>query len=203
MDCCSYLMDNFDRIIQPDYVPTERDILNTRVMTVKASETKFIAEDLEFRVFDVGGQRSERMKWAQFFDDVTAVIFVAAISSYDQTLFEDEKTNRMMEALTLFNSTINHPIFRKTSIILFLNKIDLFKEKLKTKPVSLYFPTFQGPDTFEASAQFFIKRFKGKNSDRQIYAHLTWATDTQQTKIVLKAVVDIIVRGAIADLGLT
>ena len=43
-------------------------------------------------VFDVGGQRSERRKWIHFFDDVNAIIFVAAISEYDQRIREDNKT---------------------------------------------------------------------------------------------------------------
>jgi len=43
-------------------------------------------------VFDVGGQRSERRKWIHFFDDVNAIIFVAAISEYDQKIREDNKT---------------------------------------------------------------------------------------------------------------
>ena len=35
-------------------------------------------------MFDVGGQRNERRKWIHCFDNVTAVIFVTAISEYDQ-----------------------------------------------------------------------------------------------------------------------
>ena len=44
------------------------------------------------RLVDVGGQRSERRKWIQCFDDVKAVLFVAALSGYDMTLFEDGTT---------------------------------------------------------------------------------------------------------------
>lgn len=39
---------------------------------------------VEFRMVDVGGQRNERRKWIHAFEGVTAVIFVAAISEYDQ-----------------------------------------------------------------------------------------------------------------------
>lgn len=42
-----------------------------------------------FRMFDVGGQRSERRKWIHCFGDVKAVLFVAALSCYDMYLFED------------------------------------------------------------------------------------------------------------------
>jgi len=44
------------------------------------------------RMFDVGGQRSERKKWIQCFDDVRAILFVVALSGYDMTLYEDPNT---------------------------------------------------------------------------------------------------------------
>ena len=43
-----------------------------------------------YSVFDVGGQRSERRKWIHCFDNVQAMIFITAISEYDQILEEDE-----------------------------------------------------------------------------------------------------------------
>jgi hypothetical protein len=55
-------------------------------------EISFLIKGVEFRVFDVGGQRSERKKWIHCFEDVNAVIFVAAVSEYDEVLFEDETT---------------------------------------------------------------------------------------------------------------
>ena len=54
-------------------------------------------DDVPFRIFDVGGQRNERRKWIHCFDGVTAVIFVAAISEYDQVCFEDSHKNRLDE----------------------------------------------------------------------------------------------------------
>ena len=86
-------------------------------------------------MFDVGGQRNERKKWIHCFENVTAVIFVAAISEYDQVLYEDDTTNRMHEALELFDEICNSRWFRETSIILFLNKRDLFNEKISRVPV--------------------------------------------------------------------
>ena len=80
--------------------------------------------------FDVGGQRNERKKWIHCFENVTAVIFVAALSEYDQVLYEDETTNRMTEALNLFDEICNSRWFRETSMILFLNKRDLFQAKV-------------------------------------------------------------------------
>lgn len=99
---------------------------------------------MRYKMFDVGGQRSERKKWIHCFDTVTAVIFLAAISEYDQVLIEDESMNRVKEALTLFESICNSPYFLKTSMILFLNKKDLFEQKLAVSPLSTFFEDFQG-----------------------------------------------------------
>ncbi|KAJ3123135.1 hypothetical protein HK100_011706 [Physocladia obscura] len=76
--------DRAREVCDPSYNPTEQDILNTRQMTTTVSETKIIVEKKVFRIFDVGGQRAERKKWAPYFDDVDAIIYLIAISSYDQ-----------------------------------------------------------------------------------------------------------------------
>ena len=47
-----------------------------------------------FRMFDVGGQRSERKKWIHCFEGVTAIIFIVALSEYDLTLAEDQEMVR-------------------------------------------------------------------------------------------------------------
>ena len=57
-------------------------------------ETKFRVDRVKFHMFDVGGQRDERRKWIQCFNDVTAIIFVAASSSYNMVLREDQTQNR-------------------------------------------------------------------------------------------------------------
>jgi hypothetical protein len=41
-------------------------------------------------MFDVGGQRSERKKWIHCFENVNALLFLVAISGYDQCLAEDK-----------------------------------------------------------------------------------------------------------------
>ena len=73
------------------------------------------------------------------FQDVTAILFVGALSEYDQVLEEDDTTNRMKESLHLFEETINNEWFSATPIILFLNKQDLFEEKAKKVDMGTYF----------------------------------------------------------------
>ena len=101
-----------------------------RIKTTGITETNFIINSLQFKVLDAGGQRSERKKWIHCFEDITAVLFVLAISEYDQCLFEDERVNRMHESIVLFDSLCNSQWFANTPFILFLNKIDIFEKKI-------------------------------------------------------------------------
>ena len=186
----SSYFDAIDRIGQPDYLPTDQDVLRSRVKTTGITETTFIIGDLTYRMFDVGGQRSERKKWIHCFENVTTILFLVAISEYDQLLFEDETVNRMQEALTLFDSICNSRWFVKTSIILFLNKIDRFKEKLPVSPMKNYFPDYEGGADYAAACDYILNRFVSLNQaeQKQIYTHFTCATDTTQIRFVMAAV---------------
>jgi guanine nucleotide-binding protein subunit alpha len=82
-------MEDLDRVFARDYLPSDQDILRTRLRTTGISETIFDLGNLTYRMFDVGGQRSERKKWIHIFDNVQVVLFLAAISGYDQGLLED------------------------------------------------------------------------------------------------------------------
>lgn len=75
----------------------------------------------------------------------------------------DTRQNQMQEALMLFESICNSQWFLKTSIILFLNKIDLFKQKISHSPVQKYFPDFQGEANYKVAADFFAENFKRLN----------------------------------------
>ena len=97
-----------------------------RARTSGILEDNFIIDQACFTVYDVGGQRNERRKWIRCFDEVTAIIFVAAISEFDQTLYEDSQTNRLIESLNLFEEVVNSRWFNNSSIIIMLNKEDIF-----------------------------------------------------------------------------
>jgi hypothetical protein len=87
------------------------------------------------RMYDVGGQRNERRKWIHHFDDVQAIIYVAAINEYDLSCFEEDTQNRLVEALNVFDDICNSTWFESKSIILFLNKRDLFERKIRVKDI--------------------------------------------------------------------
>ncbi|KAI9296650.1 guanine nucleotide binding protein, alpha subunit [Neoconidiobolus thromboides FSU 785] len=204
IDSAPYYFENIDRIAQANYVPTEQDILRSRIKTTGITETTFKIDDVNFRMMDVGGQRSERKKWIHCFEGVTAVLYLIAISEYDQTLIEDETVNRVHEALSLFDSVCNSKWFQKTSVILFLNKTDIFREKIRSSPISNYFPDYSGGDDFDQGANYFRQRFESlnKHSSKHVYTHLTCATDTNNIRFVMAAVKDILMQSNLRNVGL-
>ena len=96
IESVKYYFEKLRTISDPEYVPTKDDILYTRVRTSGIVTERYEIEKTAFEMYDVGGQKNERKKWIHCFDNVTAVIFVAAISEYDQNLYEDGSTNRMV-----------------------------------------------------------------------------------------------------------
>jgi guanine nucleotide-binding protein G(i) subunit alpha len=72
-------------------MPTQQDVLRTRVKTTGIVETNFLYKNLNIKLVDVGGQRSERKKWIHCFEGVTAIIFCVAMSEYDLVLSEDDE----------------------------------------------------------------------------------------------------------------
>eukprot|EP00475_Leptophrys_vorax_P025344 TRINITY_DN3550_c0_g1_i1.p1 TRINITY_DN3550_c0_g1~~TRINITY_DN3550_c0_g1_i1.p1 ORF type:complete len:359 (+),score=97.03 TRINITY_DN3550_c0_g1_i1:100-1176(+) len=204
IDSSEYFFGRLSEMCKPGYIPSEQDMLRTRVRTTGMVETNFEIDGTKFKMFDVGGQRNERKKWIHCFDAVTAVIFVAAISEYNQTLFEDDQTNRIDEALSLFEEICNSRWFRDTSMILFLNKRDLFERKIKVVPVSDYFPEYKDGADAEKGAEFFTTLFlsKNKSPQKQIYPQVTCATDKGNIQHVFNSVKDTIIRESLKGGGL-
>ncbi|XP_023249836.1 guanine nucleotide-binding protein G(olf) subunit alpha-like isoform X3 [Seriola lalandi dorsalis] len=165
-------------------------------------------------MFDVGGQRDERRKWIQCFNDVTAIIFVAASSSYNMVIREDNSTNRLRESLDLFRSIWTNRFLKTISVILFLNKQDVLADKILAGKSKLedYFPEYNNyqvpvdavPDADEdprvTRAKFFIRdeflRISTASGDGKhyCYPHFTCAIDTENIRRVFNDCRDIIQR---------
>ncbi|XP_059607343.1 guanine nucleotide-binding protein G(s) subunit alpha isoform X2 [Phlebotomus argentipes] len=214
IDCAQYFLDRVSVIKQPNYSPTEQDILRCRVLTSGIFETRFQVDKVNFHMFDVGGQRDERRKWIQCFNDVTAIIFVTACSSYNMVLREDPTQNRLRESLDLFKSIWNNRWLRTISVILFLNKQDLLAEKIKAGKSKLqeYFAEFTryqtpadaiaepGDEPEVIRAKYFIRdeflRISTASGDGKhyCYPHFTCAVDTENIRRVFNDCRDIIQR---------
>ncbi|XP_068598432.1 guanine nucleotide-binding protein G(i) subunit alpha-2b [Brachionichthys hirsutus] len=204
-DSAAYYLNDLERIAKADYIPTQQDVLRTRVKTTGIVETHFTFKELHFKMFDVGGQRSERKKWIHCFEGVTAIIFCVALSAYDLVLAEDEEMNRMHESMKLFDSICNNKWFTETSIILFLNKKDLFEEKITHSPLSICFPEYTGANKFDEAASYIQTKFEDlnkKKDTKEIYTHFTCATDTKNVQFVFDAVTDVIIKNNLKDCGL-
>ena len=203
MDSAPYFFNNVERIGDYDYTPNVADILRARIKTTGIYDTKFEMGKLNIHMFDVGGQRSERRKWINCFDNVTLIIFCVALSEYDQVLLEESSQNRMAESLVLFDSIINSRWFARTSVVLFLNKIDVFTEKLPYSPLENYFPDYTGGNDIKNAAKYILWRFNNLNRNQvTIYPHLTQATDTSNIKLVFAAIKETILQNSLRDSGI-
>jgi len=207
-DGCKYFLTNLERLTSPGYEPTNQDILQIRVMTTGVVEYSFKMKShghptKEILMIDVGGQRSERRKWIHCFDDVLLLMFLCAVSEYDQALLEDPSQNRMEESRNLFKILVKEPSFRNSSIALFFNKKDLMEEKIRYSSLETHFPEFINFKGYKqndyTSAVNFIQdmflNMKDKNGlyiiDTKVtpvFCHYTCATDTQNVKTVFKDV---------------
>eukprot|EP01083_Nonionella_stella_P068882 183209_1 len=192
-DSSSHFFDSLSRIGEVDYLPSDQDIFMVRYRTTGVIESKFSISGSNFHIFDVGGQQSERKKWIHCFENVTAVIFVASLSCYDQMMFEDDTVNCMIDSLHLFKEICNLQWFVMTPIILFLNKKDLFETKIHTTPLTVCFDDFKQEENedkhqYMCVCRDYIKqRFlahKGNNKRRQVYVHITCATDQNNVQNV-------------------
>lgn len=182
LDSAPYFLNKIVATFAPDYVPDDQDIVRTRLATTGIIEENFSIEKREFKFYDVGGQRGERKKWIHSFDQVRAILFIASLSEYDQVLEEDRTKNRMMESLALYKSIVSLVWFQETPIILFLNKEDIFMEKIKRIDMGVYFPEYTGRCDPDLGILFireqFMKQREELNCTIPQYIHLTNATDT-------------------------
>ncbi|KAJ7079424.1 heterotrimeric G-protein alpha subunit, GPA3-like protein [Mycena belliarum] len=203
MDSAGYFFSSIHRIADPTYVPSEEDVLRARAKSTAIIETRFWMGDLSIHMFDVGGQRSERKKWIHCFESVTSIIFCTALSEYDQVLEEERRVNRMRESLYLFESVINSRWFLRTSVILFLNKIDVFKRKLPKIPLGRYFPEYAGGNDLQKAAKYILWKFMQENRAKlTVYPHVTQATNTKNIRLVFAAVKETILQNALKDSGI-
>ena len=218
-----YFYDHIDRISLPDYVPTQQDILYCRKTTKGINEFRLQISNVPFLFVDVGGQRTQRQKWLQCFDRVTAILFLASTSEFDQKLLEDKRVNRLEESRNIFDTIVNHRTFADVSIILFLNKMDLLEDKVTRKKVDIsgYFPEFsEDPELVRKHVNKFngdptdlndVKNFilflfvvkqKFIHSQRPIYHHFTTAVNTKNIQFVFSSVKETILRKNLSALML-
>lgn len=200
-DSAKYYLDSLHRLSSKFYQPTQQDILHTRVKSTGIMETHFTHKQVDFKLVDVGGQRSERKKWVNCFKDVKAILYCVALSAYDLTLREDNSVNRLHESIKLFSTVLNNRWFVDCVIILLLNKIDIFENKLKDSPLTICFPEYTGKNTYRDAIDYIKQQYLNlnKSKDHTIYTHYTCATDTDNIRFVLDTIADSLVEANLTN----
>ncbi|KAH8415992.1 hypothetical protein KR222_006171 [Zaprionus bogoriensis] len=200
IDSAEYFLSDIDRIGKDDYLPSEQDVLRARVATSGILTYEFLMDTLQIKIIDVGGQKAERRKWIHCFDYVNLLMFVAAISEYDQTLAESQGVvsstmsilirlkiiqtlflcllqSRIHESKRVFREILSSEWFLDTAVVLFLNKIDQLDKKIMDKHLVDYLPDYDGPQQdANAARQFILQMYMDQSKDKDIYAHFTCAT---------------------------
>mmetsp|Transcript_72368 Transcript_72368/g.205850 ORF Transcript_72368/g.205850 Transcript_72368/m.205850 type:complete len:342 (+) Transcript_72368:577-1602(+) len=204
--------EKMDVICAPNYEPSKDDILASRVRTTGVIQEEYMIWGSKFVIIDVGGQTSERRKWVHHFDACQAILFVAALSEYDQYLFEDNTKNRMVDALELFEKICNEKLFKETHMILFLNKRDLFEQKIQHTAISSV-PFFEDyaaegrpENDKDAGMEYFKDKFMEQNKTKapfrkDVFAHVTCATDTNNVEHIFNACKAIILKDTLSASG--
>jgi guanine nucleotide-binding protein subunit alpha len=102
----------------------------------------------------------------------------------------------MQEALMLWQSIVNSHWFRNSALILFLNKIDLFKQKIAYSPITKFgFSDFTGDVTsWQQTSTYFMKKFVALNCNptREVHGPFTNATDTLLLRVAMVSIQDMI-----------
>uniref|UniRef100_A0A1I7W295 Guanine nucleotide-binding protein alpha-6 subunit n=1 Tax=Loa loa TaxID=7209 RepID=A0A1I7W295_LOALO len=190
LDNAKFFLNSLGRITSPDYSPTTQDILQCRFKTMGIHEINFIYKKIDFKMIDVGGQRSERRKWIHCFDDVNMVLFVVAMTEFDQADPEDENKNCMMQSYRIFKTIARSDYFKNSSIVLFLNKYDIFQEKIRYSSLKKCWPEYSGDNSVEDCTKFLENQFQRCISNKQKYsAFVTTATDTKNVDLIFSLAV--------------
>lgn len=204
------------------------------IPTKSINEAIFDAKGMTFHVTDVGGARSERLKWINCFNDVSAILFVASLTDYDdfrseystlvgttnpvsttignsRVYIKKRRVTRMDESLDLFRKISASTYFRKTSVLLFLNKIDAYVKRIKSSPLSKIFGdeyNEKDDNDVKMACFYMLKKYVNdseKLSDRceHVYCHFSCAIGALgNTEFVLNAVTDMIIKYHLESIGM-
>ncbi|CAJ0586353.1 unnamed protein product, partial [Mesorhabditis spiculigera] len=193
-DSIKYFLDNFQAINKMDFRPSPNDLIMSYVPTVGVQNIIFTTNNRSFQLFDMGGQRIDRRKWATMYDGIDTIFFCLAISEYDQVMDEDGVTNRLTDALCLLEKIVQEPKFSSIPIFLFLNEVDVFREKLPAFPLADYLPEYDG-SSIDDALDFIEKLATSKMAGHQEnYVFRTVAIDTDDMSKVLHDIFKILLK---------
>ncbi|KZT65499.1 G-protein alpha subunit [Daedalea quercina L-15889] len=204
-DMPGFFLNDAARIATMNYEPTDEDIVRARLRTLGVEEHRFTMESgalpgSEWYIYDVGGSRNNRPMWIPYFDDVQAIIFLAPLA-FNLMLEEDAKVNRLEDSIMLWKEICQNPLLSKTTLILFLNKMDILQATLAAGiRVNKYVPSYgDQPNDVQHVTKYFRDKFRGYHKRlspqaRSFYWHETSVIDTRSTAAILVGVREGILR---------
>ncbi|RXW21312.1 hypothetical protein EST38_g4527 [Candolleomyces aberdarensis] len=213
-DSPGFFLNDIDRILSPNYEPSDRDIVRARLRTTGVQEYTFTLDRgnhtaVDWIIYDVAGVRTSRAAWIPYFKEITALIFLAPLSSFDETLAEDPRINRLEDTFMLWKTVCSNKLLAKVQIILFMNKTDILKKKLESGiQVNQHIPEFRDKSNdYDTVANWFKKLFKrlyfaNTTPGREFISHFTSVVNTEATSQTLAAVQGAILRSDFVNTGL-
>ncbi|KAG2342421.1 G-alpha-domain-containing protein [Suillus weaverae] len=204
-DSAGFFLDSIDRLSVRDYEPTDEDVLRARLRTLDIQEHELIVDDEtdapKWKIFDVGGSRTQRHAWLPYFDQVNAVIFLAPISCFDERLLEDPRVNRLEDSFILWKAICSSKLLSRTILILFLNKMDILEQKIRHGvTVKRFLPSYgDRPNETNDVVKYLRQKFKDtvrycSPEPRVCHIYPTSVTDTKNMSVTLISVRDGILR---------
>ncbi|KIY66334.1 guanine nucleotide binding protein, alpha subunit [Cylindrobasidium torrendii FP15055 ss-10] len=209
-----FFLNDVERICAPDYTPSDEDVMRARLRTTGVQEWRIrfhnttstlglnAAYGQDWVIYDVGGCRTARHAWLPFFENINAIIFLAPLSPFDQTLAEDPSVNRLDDTIRIWKFITASKLLSRTTLVVFLNKCDLLRRKLR-KGVRFadYVTTYDGENEAGVVVKWMRDKFKDvaksnapAGTNRPVYLYATSVTDTRATSVTLKTVHDGILR---------
>ncbi|KIM45073.1 hypothetical protein M413DRAFT_24337 [Hebeloma cylindrosporum] len=212
-DSPGFFLEDIGRIAALDYQPSDADIVRARLRTTGVQEHRFKLDrsngtTVDWIMYDVAGTRSSRAAWIPYFHEITALIFLAPLSSFNERLAEDDRVNCLEDTFVLWRLLSANKILANVQLILFLNKTDLLRKKLEQGiRVKKYIPEFDKANDYDTVATWFRRVFKriyvdNTQSKRPFISHFTSVVDTQATAQTLQAVQATILRNDMTEAGL-
>ncbi|ETS78455.1 hypothetical protein PFICI_10517 [Pestalotiopsis fici W106-1] len=139
LDNAEYFAKNAERIISPDYQPTEQDAIYSMTKTTGIERLEFKFSGFSWELFDLGGARSERKKWIHAYELTDTIIFTIDVTCYSKTA-KDDKTNCMEEQFSMFENLARSSWFTRTGFVVVFTKCDQLDQWMQRSPPKKYLP---------------------------------------------------------------
>jgi hypothetical protein len=151
----------------------------------------------------MGCQRGERKKCINIFPKTDILFYFVALSDYNKLEYSDDVTPRFNESLGFFKELINNEYFKKSTVVLILNKLDIYTRKINKTPLNHYY--FQNEVQFidieknrgiELIKNMFLRENQNKN--RKIIVEILNSVDISNNqfdyKLIINKILDKIIK---------